>query len=201
MAGHHLPGDPYFPNHGNQGWIVEDPEEDPEEDSDEEPFEDSESSGTDTEPQVCNPGIHPHTQEEAIPIPEWGQYINHWSRQDGQRPPYGMQQGFYNVSEGGAADRALPVIVNRIARQFDQSRMSINRILEVNAAAQANAADILRLDEMQDDTQHHTEALQRQLNAAESEIRGLREHQDAQERRWKSQDEAKPSNRRSNRRK
>ena len=41
MAGHHLPGDPYFPNHGNQGWIVEDPEEDPEEDSDEEPFEDS----------------------------------------------------------------------------------------------------------------------------------------------------------------
>ena len=112
-----------------------------------------------------------------------------------------MARGFYNVSEGGTADRALPVIVNRIARQFDQSRMSINRILEVNAAAQANTADILRLDEMQDDTQHHTEALQRQLNAAESEIRGLREHQAAQERRWKSQDEAEPSNRRSNRRK
>ena len=27
MAGFHLPGDPYFPNQGNGGWIEEDPEE------------------------------------------------------------------------------------------------------------------------------------------------------------------------------
>ena len=31
MAGFHLPGDPYYPNQGNGGWIEEDPEEDPEE--------------------------------------------------------------------------------------------------------------------------------------------------------------------------
>ena len=79
MVEPNLPGDPYNPYIA--GWIT---------DSDEEPFEDSESSGTDTEPQVCNPGEHPLKQEEAEPIPEWGQYINYWSRKDGQRPSYGM---------------------------------------------------------------------------------------------------------------
>ena len=31
MAGFHIPGDPYYPNQGNGGWIKEDPKEDPEE--------------------------------------------------------------------------------------------------------------------------------------------------------------------------
>ena len=31
MVGFFIPGDPYFPNKGNGGWIEEDPEEDPEE--------------------------------------------------------------------------------------------------------------------------------------------------------------------------
>lgn len=75
MADHNLPGDPYNPQ--NAGWISN---------SDGEPFEYSESSGTDTELQVCNLGERRLRQEEAEPIPEWGQYINHWSRQDGQRP-------------------------------------------------------------------------------------------------------------------
>ena len=38
MARFHLSGDPYFPNQGNAGWIVEEPEEN----SDEEPMEDKE---------------------------------------------------------------------------------------------------------------------------------------------------------------
>ncbi|XP_052622650.1 M phase phosphoprotein 10-like [Lactuca sativa] len=46
MAGFHIPGDPYFPNQGNAGWIEEEPEqqieEDPEEDPKEDPEEDPE---------------------------------------------------------------------------------------------------------------------------------------------------------------
>ena len=30
MAGFHPPGDPYYPNQGNGGWVEEDPEEDEE---------------------------------------------------------------------------------------------------------------------------------------------------------------------------
>ena len=91
--------------------------------------------------------------------------MNHWSQQQGQRPPYEMERGYYDL-RGGSADRALLVIVHRIAHQTDQAQISINRILEVNATAQANTADILRLDELQDDTQNHIEALQRQVNHA-----------------------------------
>ena len=181
MVEYNLPGDPY-----NQQDL----------DLDEEPFEDSESSGIDTELQVYNPRERPLRQDEAESIPEWGQYINHWSRQDGQRLLYGMAKGFYNVSRGWIADRDLQVIVNWIARQADQGRISINRVLQVNTVAQVNTVDILRLDEMQDETQHHTEALQRQVNAAL-----IWEHQAAQERRWKAQDEAGPKNCRINRHK
>ena len=40
MAGFHLPGDPYYPNQGNGGWIEEDPEELFEEELGEDPEED-----------------------------------------------------------------------------------------------------------------------------------------------------------------
>ena len=76
MAGFHHPGDPYFPNQGNNGWLEEEPEEDPEEESDGEPeagvegepaeseedegsFEeetdDSEGGDSDAESDVINP--------------------------------------------------------------------------------------------------------------------------------------------------
>ena len=46
MAGFHVPGDPYFPNQGNGGWIEQDPDKDleelMEEEPEEEPQEDSE---------------------------------------------------------------------------------------------------------------------------------------------------------------
>ena len=49
MAGFHIPGDPYYPNQGNSGWLEEDPEEDPEEvEEEEEPMEEEEDAdGTD----------------------------------------------------------------------------------------------------------------------------------------------------------
>ncbi|KAL7609724.1 hypothetical protein Lser_V15G12742 [Lactuca serriola] len=43
MEGFHIPGDLYYPNQGNGGWIEDDPEEDPEEEiPEEEPEEESE---------------------------------------------------------------------------------------------------------------------------------------------------------------
>lgn len=190
MATYNLPGDPY--NQQDVGWDV---------DSDKEPFEDSESSGTDTELQIYNPpqaGPHPVARQDFQgPIPMWGEHLNHWSQQEGLRPPYGMARGYYELYRGDSANKALPVIVKRIARQTDQAQISINRIIEVNAIAQTNTADILHLDELQDDTQNHTKALQRQMNDAQAEIKALREYHATQERYWKNKDEAESSNRRS----
>ena len=52
MARFHLPGDPYFPNQGNGGWIKSElVEEDPEESSDEENEEEVQED-SDLEPEV-----------------------------------------------------------------------------------------------------------------------------------------------------
>ena len=63
MAGFHLPGDPYFPDQRNGGWLGADPEEDNsvvlEEEDFEESFkeenEDEMQEDSDSEPEVYNP--------------------------------------------------------------------------------------------------------------------------------------------------
>ena len=65
MAGSHIPGDPYFPNQGNGGWIEEYPKEEPEEimeKESEEEFEEEinveeeeEEDELDAESEVINP--------------------------------------------------------------------------------------------------------------------------------------------------
>ena len=65
MARCHMPGDPYFPNQGNGGWIEEDPKEDPkelmeeeeepEEDQEEEEVEEETEEESDAESEVINP--------------------------------------------------------------------------------------------------------------------------------------------------
>ena len=69
MVGFHLPRDPYYPNHGNGGWIEEDPkevfEEEPEEDSKEDPEEDIDEGmdkDSEEEHKVYNP--------PPVPVPK-----------------------------------------------------------------------------------------------------------------------------------
>lgn len=55
MAGFDLPRVPCPPNQGNEGWIVEDPEEDYEDISEEEEDEEEVEEDTDSEHEVYNP--------------------------------------------------------------------------------------------------------------------------------------------------
>ena len=95
------------------------------------------TDGADSEPKVINPPT-PRSSEVRMgyqgPIPIWGSHLYYWSRQQGVRPLFGMCQEFYNVSGGGSADRALPVLVGKIATQTYQLDMQAARIREVNAA-------------------------------------------------------------------
>ena len=105
MAGFHLPGDPYFPNQGNGGWIEEEPEEDleemfkeepeedPEEAEEEEPEEDEieeemeedeDEEESEEEPEVIN---HPYIAKVLANRfgynglePRWASVIDRWSR-------------------------------------------------------------------------------------------------------------------------
>ena len=168
MAGFHHPGDPYYPNQGNGGWIEEDPEED------EEPIELDDDSGTDSEPEVINPPpAQPPVFERNFqgPTPVWGSHLHHWSQQQNLRPPYGMCRDFYDVRGGGSADRALPVMVGKLANQSYQSGVQASRIRDVNVEVQVHTSDIRRLDRIQDNAQLQTEAFQAQMIAALAELR------------------------------
>jgi len=168
MAGFHHPGDPYFPNQGNGGWIEDDPEED------EEPIEVGDDSGTDSEPEVIDPPpIQPpvFVRNFQGPTPVWGSHLHHWSQQQNLRPPYGMCRDFYDVRGGGSADRALPVMVGKLANQSYQSGVQASRLRDINVEVQVHTSDIRRLDKMQDNAQFQTEAFQAQMIAALAELR------------------------------
>lgn len=143
MVGFHH-GDPYFPIEGNVGWIEEEPKDEhpiPLDDHLAEGF----SDGSDSEPEVNNlplVGQAPNNNPRPAfpgPTPLWATDLNRWSDEQGQPLPYFGDQSFYNVSEGGSADRALPVIIRRIARNVEQGRAAIDRIMEIDANSGVNS--------------------------------------------------------------
>lgn len=142
MAGFHLPGDPYFPNQGNRGWIQEDPEEDPEvqmeEDTEEQmgdvedDDDDSDEEDFDAESEVINlpyvAHVPVHRQCYQGPTPSWVDDLQRWSRQQGQHSPYGMERGFYDLSHRGPADRALPIMITQIMLLGERARESSSQM-------------------------------------------------------------------------
>ena len=186
MVGFHH-GDPYFPNEGNAGWIEEEPEDEhpiPLDDHLAEGF----SDGDDSEPEVNNlplVGQAPNNNPRPAfpgPTPLWATNLNRWSDEQGQPLPYFGDRSFYNVSEGGSADRALPVIIRRIARNVEQGRAAIDRVMEIDANSGVNTVRIRRLEEDMERTRRTNETLQQQLTASRAEVMELRARQRAQDR-------------------
>ena len=111
-----------------------------------------------------------------------------------------MCQDFYDVRGGGSADRALPVMVGKLANQSYQSGVQASQIREVNVEVQVHTSDIRRLDRLQDDTQLCADAFQAQMNPS---LSGMREQQAAFDRRLMEakQSDAESSSKRNLRRK
>lgn len=139
MAGFHHPRDPYFPNQGNKGWIVEDRDEDPEEileeDSEEEAeFEvKEEEDESDTGSKVIDPPymarIPAHRWGYNGRTPRWADDLERWNQHQRQCLPYGMERGFYNLYHGGPADRALPVMILRTSDIRDHAQTTANWVI------------------------------------------------------------------------
>ena len=177
MAGFHIPGDPYFPNHGNAGWLEDEPEDDhpiPLDDHEAEGF----SDGSDSEPEVNNlppadqnPDPRPAFQG---PTPLWATNLNTWSHEQGQPIPYNGDKSFYNLTEGGSADRVLPIMVRRISRNMILGQSTINRVLEIDANSGVNIVRIRQLESAHERALVHNAALRRQLAETRAEVRELR---------------------------
>lgn len=165
MAGFYFPRDPYFPDEGNKVWLDEELEEDPEEGQEED--EEMEEGDSDTESEVSDPHIPVRDRHAPLPEPSyqdptpvWAERLNQWSREQGLRPPYGMCRDFFDVNEGGAANRALPVTIGRIDRQEGQIRATTSQILDVGAATEVATARVRRIDEAHHRTSERVDSLE-----------------------------------------
>ena len=186
MAGFHHPGDPYYPNQGNGGWLDEESDDDhpiPLDDQYAEGFSDSSSSEPEVNnlpPEAPNPNPRPAFQG---PTPMWAIItLNRWSEEQGQPLPYNGDRSFYNISEGGSADRVLPIMIWRIARNVEQGQAAIGRVVEVDANSNLNTVRIRQLEEAMDRTRRTNEDLQQQLATPRAEVRELWARQRAHER-------------------
>jgi len=146
------------------------------------------SDGSDSEPEVNNlplVGQAPNNNPRPAfpgPTPLWATDLNRWSDEQGQPLPYFGDRSFYNVSEGGSADRALPVIIRRIARNVEQGRAAIDRVMEIDANSGVNTVRIRRLEEDIERTRRTNKTQQQQLAASRAEVLELRARQRAQDR-------------------
>nr|KAJ0215360.1 hypothetical protein LSAT_V11C300147180 [Lactuca sativa] len=85
--------------------------------------------------------------------------LKQWSREQGQHPPYGMARSFYNLRIRGLADKALPVMVRRIANQGEQAKANASQLLDIVATVAVTAVRLRRLDEEHNRTIEHTFSL------------------------------------------
>ncbi|KAI3499632.1 hypothetical protein L1887_35436 [Cichorium endivia] len=145
MAGFYLPEDPYFPDEGNNGWLEEEPEEDPEEGQEED--EEMEEGDSDAESEVSDPRFPVRDLHAPRPEPSF----------QGPVPPYGMN---FDLRNGGSADRALHVMIGRINRQEERIRATSSQVMDVGATAEVTAARLRRLDEAHDHTSGRVDSLE-----------------------------------------
>ena len=81
------------------------------------------------------------------------------SQEQGQPIPYNGERSFYNLSEGGSADRVLPILVRWVARNTIQGRTALNRIAEFDANLGVNTVRIHRLEDARERAKRHNESL------------------------------------------
>ncbi|KAI3708647.1 hypothetical protein L2E82_37958 [Cichorium intybus] len=144
MAGFHLPGDPYFPEEGNGGWLNEEPEEEPEEVPEEEPEEASEEEDQ-WEDEDSDDGfevIDPRYPVRDIHAPP-------------QSPTFRIRsQNGLSTYACGAENRAwFPLMEERI-------RATTSQVMDVGATAEVTAARLRRLDEAHDHTSGRVDSLE-----------------------------------------
>lgn len=169
MASFHHSGDPYFPNQGNNMWMEEEPEEEePEEEEEQEeeiedgpaepmadfgeekPSDDSDGD-SDAKYVVINPPLlvraPAHRMGPNGPIPPWGVDIWRLSRQQGQRPPYGMAREFYDLRDGGQDDQAIPFVVRRLRDIVNLAQNTVDQMYQMRsvvARAEQETRQVIR---------------------------------------------------------
>lgn len=122
---------------------------------------------SDAESEVINPlyqvRVPTHWMGPNGPTPPWAHDIWRWSRQKGQRPLFGMERRFYDLREGGIADRALLVIARQTRDIGEQAQATTNQMDLMRAAVERAER---RTQEVVRDYQERQTALEARLPEA-----------------------------------
>ena len=151
-------------------------------------FTENFSEHSDSEPEVNNlplvapvPNPNPRPTFQG-PMPPWVESWETWSQEQDQHMPKNGDKIFYDLSEGGLADKILPILVLRVSQNEIQGRTTLNRILEVGANARIHTICTIRLEDAHERSMRENEALQQELAATRAEVIELRVHHRVYER-------------------
>nr|KAJ0226738.1 hypothetical protein LSAT_V11C100034260 [Lactuca sativa] len=146
------------------------------------------SDGANPEPEVENlppvapiPNPNPRTTFHG-PTPPWVECLETWSEEQDQPMSFNGDRSFYNISEGGSADRVLPFLVRRVARNEIQGRIALQRIAEVDANAGMHTIRTNRLEIARERSERDHKALLQALAETRAEVIELRVRQRVYER-------------------
>ena len=120
MAGFHPHDNLFLPNAVIAGWFGEEPDNDhpiPLNDHHAEDLSDDAISEPEIEnlPQATPFPIPNPRPAFHGPTPEWVECLETWSQGQDQPMPFNGDRSFYDLSNGGSADRILPILVRRVA--------------------------------------------------------------------------------------
>ena len=73
--------------------------------------------------------------------------------------PFNGDRSFYDLSNGGSADRILPILVRRVARNEIQGRTALHQITEVVADARMHTLRTIRLEDARERSERNHEDL------------------------------------------
>lgn len=90
--------------------------------------------------------------------------------------PFNGDRSFYNLSEGDSADRVLPILIHRVARNEIQGRTTLHRIVEVDANAGMHTIRTILLEDARKRSRRDHEALLQALAETRVEVIEFRVH-------------------------
>ena len=83
--------------------------------------------------------------------------------------PFNGDRSFYDMSNGGSADRILPILVRRRAQNETQGRTALRQITEVVAYARMHTLHTIHLEDAHERSERNHEILLQTLAESRTE--------------------------------
>ncbi|KAL7589059.1 hypothetical protein Lser_V15G40392 [Lactuca serriola] len=187
MAGFHPHDDLFLPNAVIAGWAGEEPISDHPI-----PLNDHHAENP-SDDAISEPGVENLPQTAPFPIPnprpafygptpEWVECLETWSQGQDQPMPFTGDRSFYDLSNGGSADRIMPILIRRVARNEIQDMTALQRIAKVDTNGGMHMLHTSRLEHARERSKRDHETLLQALAESRAEVMELRVRQRVYER-------------------